>query len=58
MNERGKQILCFIENYIDLNGYPPTVREIGKGIGLRSTATVHGYLNGLEQKVIKGHDVT
>ena len=52
------------------NGYPPSVREIGKAIGLSSTATVHAYLAKLEKqgfikkedkkgrtlKVIKGSD--
>ena len=31
------------------NGYPPSVREIGKAIGLSSTATVHAYLEKLEK---------
>ena len=31
-------------------GYPPSVREIGKAVGLSSTATVHGYLAKLESK--------
>ncbi len=31
-------------------GYAPSVREIGKAVGLKSTATVHGYLSKLEQK--------
>lgn len=31
-------------------GYAPSVREIGKSVGLKSTATVHGYLAKLEQK--------
>lgn len=31
-------------------GYPPSVREIGKAVGLSSTATVHGYLSKLDEK--------
>ena len=31
-------------------GYAPSVREIGKAVGLNSTATVHGYLAKLEKK--------
>ena len=50
LNKREKAILKFIEKQIKLKGYPPSVREIGKAVGLRSTATVHGYLNQLEEK--------
>ena len=39
-----------IEKHIEANGYPPSVREIGKAVDLRSTATVHGYLAALELK--------
>ena len=67
---REKAILKFIEEQVKANGYPPSVREIGKAIGLSSTATVHGYLAKLEKqgfikkedkkgrtlKVIKGTD--
>ena len=44
LNKREKAILKFIEKQVDANGYPPSVREIGKAVGLSSTATVHGYL--------------
>ena len=50
LNNREKDILDFIENEIKKNSYPPSVREIGKAVGLRSTATVHGYLSKLEEK--------
>ena len=50
LNKREKAILKFIEKQINANSYPPSVREIGKAVGLSSTATVHGYLNRLEQK--------
>jgi repressor LexA len=48
--KREKAILKFIEKQIALNSYPPSVREIGKAVGLKSTATVHGYLAKLEEK--------
>ena len=48
--KKEKAILKFIETQVLENGYPPSVREIGKAIGLSSTATVHGYLEKLEQK--------
>ena len=50
LNKREKAILKFIEKSIKNNGYPPSVREIGKSVGLKSTATVHGYLAKLEEK--------
>lgn len=45
---RQKQILRYIIKQIDKNGYAPSVREIGKAVGLSSTATVHSYLKQLE----------
>ena len=50
LNKREKAILQYIEKQVNLNGYPPSVREIGKAVDLRSTATVHGYLASLEKK--------
>ena len=50
LNDREKDIINFIEKQIEERGYPPSVREIGKSVGLSSTATVHGYLNKLEEK--------
>ena len=49
LNKREKAIIKFIEKQIKINGYPPSVREIGKAVGLKSTATVHGYLEALEK---------
>ena len=50
LGKREKAILKYIEKQIALNSYPPSVREIGKAVGLKSTATVHGYLAKLEEK--------
>ena len=50
LNAREKAIVKFIEKHLKNNGYPPSVREIGKAVGLKSTATVHGYLASLEEK--------
>ena len=50
LNKRERAILDYIEKQARVNGYPPSVREIGKAVGLKSTATVHGYLAKLEQK--------
>ena len=50
LNKREKAILKFIEKQVKEKGYPPSVREIGKAVGLSSTATVHGYIEKLTQK--------
>ena len=50
INKREKAILNFIEKQVENNGYPPSVREIGKAVGLNSTATVHNYLAKLTEK--------
>ena len=41
LSARQKAMLDFIKEEINRKGYPPTVREIGKAIGLTSTASVH-----------------
>ncbi|MBL6633024.1 MAG: transcriptional repressor LexA [Thermoleophilia bacterium] len=46
---RQAEILAFIEDHVDRHGYPPTVREIGQGVGLASPSTVHRHLEKLEQ---------
>ena len=50
LNNRERDILKFIEKQVKDVGYPPSVREIGKAVGLSSTATVHAYLAKLEEK--------
>ncbi len=50
LNKREKAILKFIEKHVMNHGYPPSVREIGKAVGLSSTATVHGYIAKLTEK--------
>ncbi|MDO5540585.1 MAG: hypothetical protein Q4F83_11035 [Eubacteriales bacterium] len=43
--EKREQILQYIIAYISQHGYPPTLREIGKGVGLKSTSSVQSHLN-------------
>ena len=50
LNEKEKRILDFLRRFIHEHGYPPSVREIGAAVGLKSPSTVHGYLTRLEQK--------
>lgn len=52
--KRQKQILDFISQYIQKNGYSPTLTEIAEAIGVSSLATVHEHLTAMEKKgVIK-----
>src|SRR5262249_37918036 len=44
-----KEIFDFIRKYAAKTGYPPTVREIGKAVGLHSSSTVHAHLANLEK---------
>ena len=49
-NEKEKQIYQFIVDYIMEHMYAPTIREIGKSVGLRSTSSVATYMVRLEAK--------
>jgi repressor LexA len=49
LTPRRKQILEFLELYIEQHGYAPTIQEIGRHFHLSSTATVHKHLTALEQ---------
>lgn len=48
--DKQSEIYNFIKKQVQLKGYPPSVREICDGVGLRSTSTVHGHLARLEKK--------
>ncbi len=50
LTEKQKDILQIVKKLIAKNGYPPTVREIGKAANLRSPATTHFHLNKLDEK--------
>lgn len=50
LKERPRQMLDFIEEYLEENGFPPTVREIGRAVGISSTSHVTYYLNQLEER--------
>lgn len=47
---RESQVLEFIKKEVDRCNYPPSVREIGKAVGIPSTSTVHNCLASLESK--------
>lgn len=50
LSQKQLEILLYIKNEIQRQGYPPAVREICKGVNLKSTSTVHGHLEKLESK--------
>ncbi len=58
LTKRQKQIFDFIGRFVGKNGYPPTVREIGKAIGLHSRSTVHAHLAKLESLGVLRRDPT
>jgi repressor LexA len=49
LTQRQQEIFNFIKGYGSKYGYPPTVREIGKAVGLASSSTVHAHLANLEK---------
>jgi repressor LexA len=58
LTKRQQEIFDFIKRYSDLNGYPPTVRDIGKAVGLASSSTVHAHLANLEKTGLLRRDPT
>src|SRR4029079_3207336 len=49
LTKRQQEIFDFIKRYSADFGYPPTVRDIGKAVGLASSSTVHAHLANLEK---------
>ena len=57
--EEGRsRILSFIRDEIQDKGYPPSVREICKAVGFKSTSSVHAYLRDLERDGLLRRDAT
>ena len=50
LSTKQKEIYNVIKDSILNKGYPPSVREIGELVGLKSTSSVHAHLNTLEKK--------
>src|SRR5579863_2408296 len=50
LTKRQKQVLDFIANFVDENGYCPSYEEIARGLELASLATVHKHISVLESK--------
>ena len=58
LTKRQRQIFDFIIEKKRQVGYPPSVREIGAGVGLSSSSTVHSHLTALEKKGLIKRDPT
>ena len=50
LSDKQVQILKYIKDELTVRGYPPSIREICKAVGLSSTSSVHAHLNTLENK--------
>ena len=48
LTPKQQQVYDYILDFTARNGYPPSVREIGEHVGLKSPSTVHFHLKGLE----------
>jgi repressor LexA len=58
LTKRQQEIFDFIKRYSADFGYPPTVRDIGKAVGLASSSTVHAHLANLEKLGLLRRDPT
>jgi repressor LexA len=58
LTKRQQEIFDFIGRYSTKHGYPPTVRDIGRAIGLTSSSTVHAHLSNLEKIGLLRRDPT
>jgi repressor LexA len=58
LTKRQQEIFDFVKRYVSDHGYPPTVRDIGKAIGLTSSSTVHAHLANLEKLGVLKRDPT
>jgi repressor LexA len=58
LTKRQQEIFDFIKRYSAKYGYPPTVRDIGKAVGLASSSTVHAHLANLEKIGLLRRDPT
>jgi repressor LexA len=58
LTKRQQEIFDYVKRYAGEHGYPPTVRDIGKAIGLASSSTVHAHLANLEKLGLLRRDPT
>jgi SOS-response transcriptional repressor LexA len=50
LTRRQREVLEFVRAEVNQRGFPPSVREIGRAVGLSSSSTVHSHLAALEEK--------
>ncbi len=58
LTARQQEIYEFIREHAATHGYPPTVRDIGRAVGLASSSTVHAHLANLEKAGLLRRDPT
>jgi repressor LexA len=58
LTRRQQEVVEAIRSFTDRHGYPPTVRDIGKSVGLNSSSTVHVHLANLEKLGLLRRDPT
>lgn len=58
LSEKQQLIIDFVNSQVEEKGYPPSVREICKAVGFKSTSTVHAYLEKLEKDGLIHKDPT
>ena len=56
--ESQNKILSYIREELQIKGYPPSVREICRAVGFKSTSSVHAHLNSLEKRGMIRRDAT
>lgn len=49
LTKKQQEVYDFILSFTNSHGYPPSVREIGAAVGLKSPSTVHFHMKGLEE---------
>lgn len=57
-SDKQQLIIDFVKSEVEEKGYPPSVREICKAVGFKSTSTVHAYLEKLEKSGVIQKDPT
>ena len=60
LSSRQQQMLKFLREFIEENGYPPTIREIGGAVRISSTSVVNYNLNILQTKgfILRNRDIS
>src|SRR2546423_8908233 len=50
LTKRQREILDYLQDFIQQHGYAPSLEEVGRRFGLSSLATVHKHLTNLQEK--------